>query len=101
MLPFIFFVSIVFQIALNKLVDEKRVINGRVFVLTGVLLLYLFVLPAILTRTLPEPEPEGVRCGMPVVALLVGLWIIGPLIAIITHVIYYFVNGKQKIYPDD
>ena len=99
MLPFIFFVFIVIQIALNKLVDEKRIINGRVFVLTGVIFLYLFVLPVIFTRTLPEVD--GIRCGLPVLALLVGFWIGGTLIAIITHVIYYFVNGKQKIYPDD
>ncbi len=99
MLPLIFFVVIGFHIAANKLVDQKRILNGRIFVLTAVFFLYLFVFPVIFTRTLPEAE--GVQCGMPLLALLFAFWIGGNLIAIITHVIYYVVNGKEKIYPED
>ncbi len=99
MVPFILFVVLVIQIVLNKLMDDKRVLNGRIFVLIAILLLYIIVLPYVFTRLIPVVEDH--QCGLPIIALLASFWIFGTLITIITHIIYSLVNGKQKIYPDD
>ncbi|SFU43344.1 hypothetical protein SAMN05216480_103164 [Pustulibacterium marinum] len=35
---------------------------------------YLFLLPKLL---IPEPSPDGINCGLPVLAIYLGCWIFG------------------------
>lgn len=99
MLAFLFFVVILIQIAAYKLIDIKRIIDGRIFILILILLMYIIVFPMLFKPT--APEVEGSRCGLPVIAFMMRFWIFGTLITLLTHIIYFVVNGKEKIYPDD
>lgn len=100
MLPLIFLVVGIIQLTAYKLVDQKKVMDGRLLVLIGIMLCYIFLFPFLFTRQ-PTTTADGVQCGMPVLALILAFWIFGCGLALITHAMYYFLHKKEKIYPED
>ncbi|WP_353482223.1 hypothetical protein [Haliscomenobacter sp.] len=55
---------------------------ARYFILVAVLIVYFFILPQYFY---PEPKPNRVNCGLPILAINMGFWIFGSLAATFTH----------------
>jgi hypothetical protein len=66
--------------------NEKSKTKAPTFIILSILLICnLFVFPRIFY---PEPNPDGLNCGMPILGITLGFWIFGTIAGIVTHVVW-------------
>ena len=79
----------IFQICIYLISDKMKLNYSRILVLYLFLIGYFFFLPKFFY---PEPDPNGINCGMPILGITLVFWIIGGGIATTIHVIYFLVK---------
>ena len=82
------------QICLYLILDKMTLKYGKVIIFLLILVGYFFVFPKFF---LPLPDPDGIGCGMPVVAFLFTIWVVGGGSAILIHIIYYLIRKFIKV----
>ncbi|WP_298153858.1 hypothetical protein [Flavobacterium sp.] len=95
------FLTIVFGITLLQLlgyciVDSQRMRISTLWVLLFVMLIYGIALPYTLYQIQFADEPEGPRCGLPVLGMYGACWIFGGGSALFTHLCYRLVRGALR-----
>ncbi|WP_435261848.1 hypothetical protein [Tenacibaculum sp. nBUS_03] len=61
-------------------------------ILLTFLICYFLVIPRFFY---PEPRPDGINCGMPVLGITLGFWIFGTIAGIATHIIWKIIKYKS------
>jgi Na+-driven multidrug efflux pump len=78
--------------------NEKQKTKFPSFIILAVLLICcFFVFPRFFY---PEPDPDGINCGMPILGITLGFWIFGTIAGIVTHVVWklkLWVNAKHNV----
>ena len=82
-LKFIFLLSLC-QLALYAMVDLLKIPYGKTLILLTILAGNIFLFPRFF---IPIPQLQGVNCGMPALAITFSFWIVGNIIALVTHFI--------------
>ncbi len=85
------FIVLVLQLLGYIFLDRYGYPNWKVAVLLFVIVLHLYVLPAIVTAYL---FPEPTTCGLPVMAVVLGFWVIGGGLTLFAHGVYYLVRRR-------
>lgn len=67
------------------LIEKNKIKVRRMWVLIAFLFLYFFILPKLFY---PKTQPDGINCGMPIMAITLAFWLFGGLASLITHVVY-------------
>lgn len=80
------------QIKLYLISDRLKLKHASVFIFLPILIGHFFILPKYFY---PEPDPDGVNCGMPILGVTLAFWIFGGGIASGTHLIYYLIKKKK------
>lgn len=81
------------------MVSEKmKFKHGKTLLFLLILIGYFFIFPRFFY---PEPDPNGINCGMPIMGITLAFWVIGGGVTIIAHIIYYIISKlvKSKPYP--
>ncbi|NMM47842.1 hypothetical protein [Marinigracilibium pacificum] len=91
-IKWIFIISII-QFISYLVFDRLKVKHATRYIFTLVILGYLFILPPLFY---PEPQPDGGTCGMPVLGITLGFWVIGGIAAPITHIIFRSIRPKER-----
>ncbi len=81
-------ISIV-QIGLYLFLDNKKIKNGKSIAFATLLMGHLFILPQFF---FPEPDPNGINCGMPVLGITLAFWVIGGGATVLMHILYFFLR---------
>ncbi|PSR56161.1 hypothetical protein AHMF7605_22975 [Adhaeribacter arboris] len=92
-LNFIILIS-VSQLLLYLIIDKLNFRYGKVLILTLILVGHFFIFPKYFY---PEPNSDGVNCGMPVLGITFAFWVFGSAITLLVHSIYSFI--KNRINP--
>lgn len=92
-MPFIYILSLlfVFQLVAYLLLDKYGYKKWKIAAFLVVLVLNFYVLP---TLVIDSITPDRPTCGMPALAILMAFWLLGGLLVISTHIIYYFIKHK-------
>lgn len=54
-----------------------------------ILVLFLLFYYAILPRFFyPEPSPDGINCGMPILGITMAFWVLGTIAGVLTHFLW-------------
>ncbi|HFA52103.1 MAG TPA: hypothetical protein ENJ95_24060 [Bacteroidetes bacterium] len=67
--------------------------HGKTITFLMVLIGHLFIFPRFFY---PEPDPNGINCGMPILGITLAFWIIGGGGTVIIHLLYYFISKFVK-----
>ena len=81
------------QIILYIITDRLKIKYLKIIILFSILFAYFFVLPKYFY---PEPSPDGVNCGMPILGVNIAFWVFGTFIAFLSHLVYYYVVKKKN-----
>jgi len=91
-LPLIILISI-FQTGLYLLSDKINLKHGKIIVFLSVLMGHFFVFPRFFH---PDPDPNGINCGLPILGITLAFWILGGGATIVVHAIYYFARRMNS-----
>ncbi len=82
------------------LLDRYNLSAWKYLIFGIILVLHFFVLPGYFFPNNPTHEP---MCGMPVLAITLGFWILGGGVTLMTHVIYMVstMNKTKQITSPD
>lgn len=91
-LLFILGISVV-QLAMYFLNDKYKTKLPNFVILLILLICYFLVFPGLFY---PEPSPDGINCGLPILGITLAFWIFGTIAGIGTHIIWKVRPGKSK-----
>lgn len=91
-LLFLILISL-FQLLTYYLLDKYKLKFSKTLVFILVLLGYYFLFPQYF---FPEPRKDGINCGIPVLAILLGFWVFGTIAALITHILWIIKLQKKN-----
>jgi hypothetical protein len=93
-LKFLLLIS-VFQLILCFLIDKLKFRSGKRLLLIGLVIGNVFIFPRFFY---PEPSPEKVNCGLPILGISLAFWVLGNAMALFVHVFYTVLkNAYPKI----
>jgi len=81
----------IFQVCLYLASEKTGFRYGKAITLLVVLTGYFFVFPRFFY---PEPKPNGMNCGLPLVAVTLAFWVFGGGAAIFVHTLYRYWSKK-------
>ena len=78
------------QIGLYLVLDNKKIKNRKPIAFATLLLIgHLFILPQFF---FPEPDPNGIHCGMPELGITLAFWVIGGGATVLIHALYFLLR---------
>ena len=84
----LFFIALsLVQLSLYRFKEKFTFKISDYFILVIALIGYYFIIPPFFY---PEPRPDGINCGMPILGLTLGFLFFGTISAIITHIVWVF-----------
>lgn len=83
------------QIVLYLFADWAKLNYVRTILFLAILAGHIFIFP---TFFYPEPDPQGLNCGLPILGISCAFWIVGGGITILTHFIYYLIKTNYQSY---
>ncbi|MCK8482259.1 hypothetical protein [Psychroserpens algicola] len=87
----IFGISLI-QFLLNYLSYKKfKDKSISAFILIVILIGYYFVFPSFF---LPEPNEDGINCGLPILGIILASWFFGTFAGITTHIVWLYWKPK-------
>lgn len=86
-------IFIIIQVAGYILLDKFNLRNWKYLIICLFLSMYIFVLPGFF---IPDNPANGIRCGMPALAITLAFWIFGCGSVLITHLAYIVIRNFEK-----
>ncbi len=83
------------QIGLYLFCDKMSWKYGRAIILVLVLIGYVFIIPPFFFN-IPDPGPNEIKCGMPVLGMTLFFWFIGGGTAILVHFLGKLIRIESK-----
>lgn len=83
------------QLILYLILNKLKLNLGGIFILIAVLGCYFFIFPSYFYPE-PNPDPNHAQCGMPLLAINFGFWIIGGVSAVLLHLVYYLILKRKS-----
>ena len=81
------------QFGIYLWIDKKLFKINKLWILTGILIAQIFLFPQLYFAAHGFDEHQ---CGMPILAIHFFFLLMGGVLNIITHIIYFFISKKLK-----
>lgn len=82
-----------FQVIAYILLDKYKFGSWKYLVLAVCLILNFFILPYYF---MPDYSESEIRCGMPALGIILGFWILGGGLTIVTHLVYFIIKKINR-----